>query len=177
VGSLAKANSLAALVGGVILAGLAFGFHLDRAAPSSIEGSLAFQGVICLLSLLGAWLIIFVVRLLGAPARVHAITEKALTDSLDRRDQESLLGGHFIGSVFVYGGECNLCKRYGSALDLGALRDGFDLIPVRAPRGSTAMIRLRFMHSREAHDFAFVIRDRDGVEKRVEDIYTDQIGT
>lgn len=173
-GSLGRANSLAALIGGAVLAFLAFVLHLDKTAPSSVEGSLAFQLVILVLSFVAAWLLVFVIQLFGAPARINRMTEKMLADSLDRRDQETLLGGRYSGDLFIYAGEITLCKQYDNASQLRALANGFDQIQVRAPRHSIAQIRLRFHHSREAHDFVFMIKDGNGEERPIEDVYTEQ---
>jgi hypothetical protein len=62
-----KANTLAAIFGGAILAASAWWLGLTTEAPSSIEGTIGFTLFTGVSSLLLVWIVIFIVRLLGAP--------------------------------------------------------------------------------------------------------------
>lgn len=92
--------------------------------------------------------------------------------TLDAIDLQRLLGGMFIGTSFLYGSELTLGKHYENGFEVERLKDGFDTIPVRAPRNSVAKIRLRFFNGRGAGDqLKFLVRDGREREFEVADIY------
>jgi hypothetical protein len=137
-GSWSRANNLATIFGGAILAASA-GLGLTKEAPSSIEGSVVFALFTGILSLLLAWIFIFIVRLLGAPARLDS-------RKLALSDLEHLLPGRFVFNEFVYGGDFGLmCLSLTGKFDIEQLRDTFTEIKVRAPANSSARIRISFM--------------------------------
>jgi hypothetical protein len=131
-GSWSRANALATIFGGAILAAIAWWLRLTKEAPSSIEGTVGFALLTGVLSLLSAWIVIFIVRLLGAPARLDS-------RKLAVSDLEHLLPGRLVFNEFVYGGDFGLmCLNLTGKFDIEQLRDTFTEIKVPAPANSLA---------------------------------------
>lgn len=170
-GSWSRANTLATIFGGAILTAGAWWFGLTKEAPSSIEGTIGFgfftAGV---LSLLLTWIVIFIVRLLGAPARLDS-------RKFAMSDLEHLLPGQFVFNEFVYGGDFGLmCFNVTGKFDIEQLRDTLTEIKVPAPANSLARIKIRFMNGRQysGSKYYLYIVDRQSTPRMVENIYEEQ---
>jgi hypothetical protein len=169
-GSWSRANALATIFGGAILAAIAWWLGLTKEAPLSIEGIVGFTLLTGVLSLLSAWIVIFIVRLLGAPARLDS-------RKLAVSDLEHLLPGRLVFNEFVYGGDFGLmCLNSTGKFDIEQLRDTFTEIKVPAPANSLARIRISFMNGRQNANSkcSFYILDRKGTPRLVENIYEEQ---
>ena len=169
-GSWSRANALAMIFGGAILAATAWWLGLTKEAPSSIEGTVGFALLTGVLSLLSAWAVIFSVRLLGAPARLDS-------RKLAVSDLENLLPGRLVFNEFVYGGDFGLmCLNLTGRFDIDQLRDTFTEIKVPAPANSLASIKISFMNGRQNGDSKchFYVLGRKGTRRLVENIYEEQ---
>jgi len=169
-GSWNKANALATIFGGAILTVGAWSLGLTKEAPSSVEGSIGFALLTGVASLLLAWVVIFAVRLLGAPARIDS-------RKIAMSDLEHLLPGRFVFNEFVYGGDFGfMCLDLTGKFEIEQLRDTFREIKVQAPANSFARIKITFMNGRQNIDSKchFYIVDRAGTPRLVEDIYAEK---
>jgi hypothetical protein len=70
-GSWARANNFAATVGGFLLLALAWGLGLTMDAPASVEGAILFTLLATGASILLVWTVIFLVRFVLIPAKLH----------------------------------------------------------------------------------------------------------
>jgi hypothetical protein len=86
-GSVSMANTWGPILGGVIVAVVSFFFRLTTEAPSSIEGNISFTVALALLSAAALWIVIYLIRLLGAPARLMETTQGRL-DSMAAKVNE-----------------------------------------------------------------------------------------
>ena len=169
-GSWSRANALATIFGGAILAVSAWWLGLTKEAPSSIEGTMGFALFTGVSSLLLAWIVIFIVRLLGAPARLDS-------RKLAMSDLEHILPGRFVFNEFVYGGDFGLmCLNLTGKFDIEQLRDTFTKVKVPAPANSLARIKIDFMNTRQNIDRKcyFYVLNRKGTPQLVENIYEEQ---
>jgi hypothetical protein len=168
--SWSRANALATIFGGAILAAIAWWLGLTKEAPSSIEGNVGFALLTGVLSLLSAWIAIFVVGLLGAPARLDS-------RKLAFSDLEHLLPGRFVFNEFVYGGDFGLmCLNLTGKFDIEQLRDTVTEIKVPAPTNSLARIRISFLNGRQNANSKcyFYVLSHKGTPRLVENIYEEQ---
>jgi hypothetical protein len=168
-GSWSRANALAT-IGVAILAASAWWLGLTKEAPSSIEGAVGFALFTGILSLLLAWIVIFIVRLLGAPARLDS-------RKLALSDLEHLLPGRLVFNEFVYGGDFGwMCFNSTGRFDIEQLRDIFTEIKVPAAANSSARIRISFMNGHQDTDskYYFYVLDRKGTPRVVKNIYEEQ---
>jgi hypothetical protein len=169
-GSWSRANALATIFGGAILAATAWWLGLTKEVPSSIEGAVGFALLTGVLSLLSAWIVIFIVRLLGAPARLDS-------HKLAVSDLEHLLPGRLVFNEFVYGGDFGLmCLNLTGKFDIEQLRDTFTEIKVPAPANSLARIRIWFIDGRQNANSKcyFYVLGHKGTPRLVENIYEEQ---
>jgi hypothetical protein len=169
-GSWSRANALATIFGGTILAASAWWLGLTKEAPSSIEGTVGFALFIYILSLLSTWIVIFLVWLLGAPARLDS-------RKLSFSDLEHLLPGRLVFNEFLYGGDFGLmCLNLTGKFDIEQLRDTFTEIKVPAPANSSARIRISLMNGHQNADskYYFYVLDRKGTPRLVKNIYEEQ---
>jgi hypothetical protein len=85
----AKANTLTAGVGGAIIAGFALLLGLKMDAPVSVQGAVVFTFAVTVASFFAVWVLIYVARLIGAPARIYEHSRRSLDDASVRiRDLE-----------------------------------------------------------------------------------------
>jgi len=78
----------------------------------------------------------------------------------------------FFDKTFIYAGDFTLCKKYPGKFEIERLKDGFDMISVRAPKNSRAAIRFQFSNRRqEPGKYAFYYLDGSGKQSRIENIY------
>ena len=113
---------------------------------------------------------IFLARLLGAPARLDS-------RKLAMSDLEHLLPGRFTFNEFVYGGDFGLmCLNLTGQFDIEQLRDKYTEVKVQAPANSLARIKINFMNGRQNVDSKryFYVLDRSGNPRLVENIYEEQ---
>jgi hypothetical protein len=120
------------------------------------------------------WLVAFFVRLIRAPVELNRQKSQRVIDleKVGRDDLQRMLGGMFLDKTFMYGGDSTLCKKYQGNFEIGLLRNGFDMISVRAPKNSWASIRFQFQNRRQEPDkYAFHYLDGNGRQSRIENIY------
>jgi hypothetical protein len=170
-GSWSRANALATIFGGTILAASAWWLGLRKEAPSSIEGAIGFTLFTGVSSLLLVWIVIFIARLLGAPARLDS-------RKLAISDLEHLLPGRFVFNEFVYGGDFGLmCLNLTGKFDIEQLRDTFTEIKVPAPANSLARVKISFMNGRQNADskcYFCILGPKRVTPRMVENIYEEQ---
>jgi hypothetical protein len=146
---------------------------LDTTADHPILGPLliAFGAFVI------TWLVAFFVRLIHAPVKLDREKSKRISvlEKVDREDLQRMLGGMFLGKTFMYGGDFTLCKRYQGRFEIELLMNDFDMISVRAPKGSLAGIKFQFQNARQdPGKYAFYCLDGKGTQSRIENIYERQ---
>ena len=169
-GSWSRANALA-IFGGAILAASAWWLRLTKEAPSSIEGAVGFALFTGILSLLLAWIVIFI--LLGCWAHPHG----SIAVNLRSATWSTCCRGGLFSNEFLYGGDFGLmCLNSTGKFDIEQLRDTLTEIKVPAPANSSARIRISFMNGHQNADskYHFYVLDHKGTPRLVKNIYEEQ---
>ena len=129
-----------------------------------------------------AWWIVGLVAILAiwmfeASFRVTSHLEKKIVElgKVDRWDLQNMLGGMFYGDTYLFPVGFVLCKQYSGKFEVGSLKNGYDPVPVRAPRNSVVTIEFQPQNFGNNHNlYRFYIRDGGGYEKPIDDIYSQQ---
>lgn len=79
-GSWGLANAIGAVVGGALLTIISYVFDFKDVAPALVKSTIAFGLVVTSLSIVAAWIVIYVVRFFGAPARLNERSQKKIED-------------------------------------------------------------------------------------------------
>jgi hypothetical protein len=98
-GSAARANAVAGLLGALILWLLLLWWGLKIDAPHSVTGHLELGVVAAFASIILAWFVIIILRLLGAPARLYL---KAVAIAEEHQNEVAALKSQFLPQIKVF---------------------------------------------------------------------------
>jgi hypothetical protein len=173
-GNTAFANDWQWLFGVPAASGLAAFVASRRGATDLTTTYPILDGILAALAaFIITWVVAFLVRLLNAPVQLDKQNAARLREleKIDRFDLQHMLGGVYFGDTFMYGAEITLCKKYDGKFEIEHLKDGFDMISVRAPKNSLANISFRFMNARQNLKYRFYFRDGKEQESEIQNIY------
>ena len=131
------------------------------------------------LYILIAWaVLLFLWAVFIAPFDIYREQQEQICElgKVDADDLERMLGGHFIGSTFLLGGDVNPMKTYTGEAEIRHLNARLAKVSVRAPKHSQAGIYFQFMNGHPSPDkkCRFYYLDPNGKDVLIENIYAEQ---